>query len=115
MDLETSTDAVDGVFETLGIEGVYTSPASQTSDCTAMSWSPKEQRRSAGASFGGVEVAVRSLFILVRKAEVAEPVSGGLFVLGVAGAAGSFRIGEDTPIAHDTHGLVWRCGVTRED
>ncbi len=115
MDLETATDAVDGGFDAFGVDGVYTSPVDVTADCRAIPWSPKDQRRSQGHSFGGVEIAARAMFLLVRKSELAAPVSDGVFVLGAAGGEGTFRIGEDAPIDHDTRGLVWRCAVTRED
>lgn len=114
MDIDAATDAVEEAFAAFGVAAVYTPPVGEAGDCTAILWSPREQRRSGGVSFGGVEAAVRGLFVLVRKTELAAPERDGVFALGEAGAEGAFRIGEDAPIAHDSRGLVWRCAVSRE-
>lgn len=112
MDFASATDTVDAVFDAMGAPAVYTSPAGETTDCTAVAWTPQDARRRRGATIGGFELADRASFVMVRKAEVADPQSGGRFVITPEdGPASTWEIGEDAPVPHDSRGLAWRCGA----
>jgi hypothetical protein len=114
MDIASATDAVDAVFDALGAPAVYTGPDGAAITCQAVVWTPKDTRRGGGTTIGGFELADRRSFVLVRRSQVADPLTRARFVITFDdGSTETWETGEDAPVAHDSRGLAWRCGAQK--
>jgi hypothetical protein len=111
MDLASAADAIEAVFDATGEDAVYGDGGTTGAPCLAIPWRPSRERQMAGVELAGFSIGERSLFVLVQKGEVPSPTQGMAFRLLDAGT--TYRIG-DTPVAHDTRGLVWRCPAVEE-
>ncbi len=114
--MDVNERAYDAIFQSrLGVDGIYRASDGDT-PCRLVRHDPDAKNRpNAGYSFGGVPGrAERIHYLLVRRKQVARPVSGAAFVIGEGADAVTWRIGEDDPIDHDDAGHVWRCAVVKE-
>lgn len=113
MDLASAKDVVDAIFDAMGVDARYGDGSPGDGDaCDVILWRPQGDRQMSGVKLSGFSLAERSLYILVREAQIAAPLTNMAFRLDEGGD--TYRIGEDTPVPHDIHGLAWRCAVVLE-
>lgn len=116
MDADDAVDTVDDLFDEVGVDGTYSGPGGVgLADVVAVIWRPRADRMRDGQEVGaGFGIGKRALFVLVRRAQVADPQPLGVFCLdGPAGTPEFYQIGEDAPVDHDSRGIVWRCAAER--
>lgn len=115
MDAETAASVIDDAFQALGTpDCTYTPPGggAPMEGVTVIVHRRSSERTRGAVRFdrGGFDTDVRTVAVIVRSTEVAEPVKGGRFLVG--GAA--YVIGEE-PTEEDVHGVAWRCACEKVD
>lgn len=105
MDLETATDAVEAVFDAFGQNAKHLVGDPPGADCVVIPWRGGKSRMANGIHVAEFGIADRSIYILVRKSQVAEPLGGHVFLTETK----RYDVAESAPVEHDENGLVWRC------